>query len=263
MTVDAVFEFKDGVATATPHAAGPWDPSMQHGGAPSALIAWVVEAIPTAVPMQVVRMTIDLLRPVPVGPLSVRQEVVREGRKIQLCSVSLFSGDKEVTRASVLKIRAGDYAELEGKSVETEILLPGVEQSKPIAETVRRSSGFISGLEVRNSKGGFDLLGARGPGAVWFRSVRPIVAGEANSPLMRAAMTADFSNGVSSALGEGWTFLNGDLSINLVRMPVGEWILLEAETWLDPVGTGMAAGRLADEQGYFGRCIQSLVVEKR
>jgi len=262
MTVDAVFEFKDGVATATPHAAGPWDPSMQHGGAPSALIGWVVEAIPTAVPMQVVRMTIDLLRPVPVGPLTVRHEVVREGRKIQLCSVSLFSGDKEVTRASVLKIRTGDYAELEGK-IDTEVSFPGVAESKPIAASIRRSSGFISGLEVRNSKGGFDLQGVRGAGAVWFRSVRPIVAGENNSPLMRAAMTADFSNGVSAMVGEGWTFLNGDLSINLVRMPVGEWMLLDAETWLDPAGTGMAAGRLADERGYFGRCVQSLVVEKR
>jgi hypothetical protein len=89
------------------------------------------------------------------------------------------------------------------------------------------------------------------------------VAGAQNSPLMRAAMTADFSNGVSSALGVDWTFLNGDLSINLMRMPVGEWVLLDAETWIDPAGTGMAAGRLADERGYFGRCVQSLVVEKR
>ena len=262
MIVDAVFEVAGDVASATPHAAGPWDPTMQHGGAPSALVARVAEAIPTAVPMQVVRLTIDLLRPVPVGPLTIRQEVVREGRKIQLCSVSLFSGDKEVTRASVLKIRSVEFAELEGKA-ETHVPFPGVAESKPIAETVRRSSGFISGLEVRNSKGGFDLQGARGAGAVWFRSVRPIVAGESNSPLMRAAMTADFSNGVSSLLGEGWTFLNGDLSINLVRMPVGEWILLDAETWLDPAGIGMAAGCLADERGYFGRCVQSLVVEKR
>ena len=99
-------------------------------------------------------------------------------------------------------------------------------------------------------------------GACWFRSVRPIVAGEVNSSLMRAAMTADFSNGVSSALQRPWTFLNADLSISLMRMPVGEWILLDAETWIDPTGIGMAAGRLADERGYFGRCVQNLVVEK-
>lgn len=262
MSVDAVFELKDGVATATPYAAGPWDPTMQHGGAPTSLIAHVVEAIPTAVPMQVARITVDLLRPVPIAPLTIRSSVVREGKKIQLCAVSLFAGEKECARASVLKIRSGDYAELEGLS-EAKVTLPSVADSKSIEESIHRSSGFISGLEVRSAKGGFSVLGGGGPGACWFRSVRPIVAGAQNSPLMRAAMTADFSNGVSSALGRDWTFINGDLSINLMRMPVGEWILLDAETWVDPTGTGMAAGRLADERGYFGRCVQSLVIEKR
>jgi hypothetical protein len=262
MSIDAVFELKGGVAHATQYAAGPWDPTMQHGGAPASLISWVVEHIPTAAPMQVVRLTIDLLRPVPVGPLEIRSEVIREGRKIQLCAVSLLANGKEVTRATALKIRSADISDLSGIA-EAKVTLPSVSQSSPIDEGIRSSSGFISGLDVLNAKGGFDLLGAGGPAACWFRSVRPIIAGEKNSPLMRAAMTADFSNGVSSVLGRDWTFLNGDLSINLVRMPVGEWILLDAETWVDETGIGMAAGRLADERGYFGRCAQSLVIEKR
>lgn len=262
MSLDAVFELKDGVASATPYAAGPWDPSMQHGGAPTSLIAHVAEGIPTAAPMQVARMTVDLLRPVPIAPLTIKADVVREGKKIQLCAISLFAGDKECVRASVLKIRSADYAELDGLAMQTPDV-PSPAQSKPIEETVRRSSGFISGLELRNARGEFGLLSGRGPAACWFRSRRPIIAGVTTSPLMRAAMTADFSNGVSSVLGEGWTFINGDLSINLMRMPVGEWVLLDAETWVDPAGTGMAAGRLADERGYFGRCVQSLVVEKR
>lgn len=262
MSVDAVFELKNGVAHATPYAAGPWDPSMQHGGAPASLISWVVEHIPTAAPMQVARLTIDLLRPVPVGPLEIKTEVVREGRKIQLCAVSLLAGGKEVARASALKIRSADIPDLNGIA-EAMVLLPSVSQSSPIDEGIHRSSGFISGLDVLNAKGGFDLLGAGGPAACWFRPVRPIIAGEATSPLMRAALTADFSNGVSSVLGRDWTFLNGDLSINLMRMPVGDWVLLDAETWVDETGIGMAAGRLADERGYFGRCVQSLVIEKR
>ena len=106
MSVDAVYELKDGVASATPYAAGPWNPTMQHGGAPASLISHIVEAIPTASPMQVSCLTIDLLRPVPVGPLTVKSDVVREGKKIQLCAVSLFSGDKECVRASALKIRS-------------------------------------------------------------------------------------------------------------------------------------------------------------
>ena len=259
--MDSVFDLQGDVAHASAFASGPWDPSMQHGGAPSALVARAVEKIPTAVPMQVARLTVDLLRPVPIAPLEIRSEVVREGRKIQLCAVSLFADGKEVVRASALKIRSGDYPGLRGVAEEP-VTLPSPADSTPIDETIRRSSGFISGLELRNATGNFGLQGAGGAAACWFRSIRPIVAGEANSPLMRAAMTADFCNGVSSVLDRNWTFLNGDLSINLVRMPVGEWIVLDAATWVDEAGTGMSAGRLGDERGYFGRAVQSLVIER-
>jgi acyl-Coa thioesterase superfamily protein len=43
----------------------------------------------------------------------------------------------------------------------------------------------------------------------------------------------------------------------------GDWILLDAETWLGPGGRAIAAGRLADRAGYFARCTQSLLVEPR
>ena len=68
----------------------------------------------------------------------------------------------------------------------------------------------------------------------------------------------------SSALDwRKWTFLNADLSVSMAREPVGEWILLDAVTWIGPDGAGLAMARLADTKGYFGRCAQSLVIEKR
>ena len=60
-----------------------------------------------------------------------------------------------------------------------------------------------------------------------------------------------------------WTFINADLTISLARQPVGEWILLDGETWVGPEGAGLATARLGDSQGYFGRAVQSLVVARR
>ena len=51
--------------------------------------------------------------------------------------------------------------------------------------------------------------------------------------------------------------------MNFSREPAGDWILLDAESWIGPDGAGLAMARLADERGYFGRAIQSLVIEKR
>ena len=103
-----------------------------------------------------------------------------------------------------------------------------------------------------------------GPAAVWCRADRPIIEGVETTPLMRAAIAADFCNGVSSVLDfADWTFINGDLTVSLSRMPVGEWVLLDAQSWIGPQGAGIAFAGLADTKGYFGRAAQSLVIEPR
>src|ERR1700745_3084816 len=96
----------DGANVLTSAFAGePWDPKLQHGAAPSSLICWAVERLPSPVPMRVARLTVDLMRPVPVAPLTIVVETLREGRKIQLVSVRLLAKDTEVVRATVLRIR--------------------------------------------------------------------------------------------------------------------------------------------------------------
>jgi hypothetical protein len=93
---------------------------------------------------------------------------------------------------------------------------------------------------------------------------RPIVEGRPISQVMRAAVAADFSNATSAILDfKHWTFINADLSINLARQPIGDWILLNSEMWIGPDGAGVAASRLGDVSGYFGRAIQTLVIEQR
>src|ERR1700709_2619245 len=104
--MDAIFRVDGKDVVTSPNAAGPWDPSMQHGSPPAALVVWAAEKIPTPVPMRVARVTVDLMRPVPVAPLSIESEVLREGRKIQLCAVRLSANGVVVVAATILKIKA-------------------------------------------------------------------------------------------------------------------------------------------------------------
>jgi hypothetical protein len=53
------------------------------------------------------------------------------------------------------------------------------------------------------------------------------------------------------------------MTVSIAREPVGERILLDAESWIGPEGAGLSMARLADQRGYFGRVAQSLVIEKR
>jgi len=103
--MEAIFRVDGAHVVTSPDAAGPWDPNMQHGGAQASLVVWAAERIPAAVPMQVARVTIDLMRPVPVAPLTLETEVLREGRKIQICAVRLFANGTLTVGATVLKIK--------------------------------------------------------------------------------------------------------------------------------------------------------------
>jgi Thioesterase-like superfamily len=257
--MDAIYRVDGNSVVTSPDAAGPWDPGMQHGSAPAALVVWAAEAIPTREPMQIARVTVDLMRPVPVAPLTIETEILREGRKIQLCAVRLYADGVLAVGATVLKIKT-QALNLPPEVAELPVELPGPYQS-PVDPANFSSSPFVTGISLRAARGRF---GVPGPGAIWYRVDRPLVEGFAISQAMRAVVASDFCNGTSAALDfREWTFINADLSVSFARQPVGEWILLDAESSIGPDGAGLAAARLADEHGYFGRAIQSLVIEKR
>jgi hypothetical protein len=70
--------------------------------------------------------------------------------------------------------------------------------------------------------------------------------------------------GISAVLDfKSHLFLNSDLTINLLRMPQGEWICIDARTLLGPHGGGIAEARIFDTYGLIGRSTQSLLVRPR
>jgi hypothetical protein len=257
--MEAIFRVDGGRVEVSPNAAGPWDPRMQHGSAPAGLAVWAAEAIPTPVPMRVARVTVDLMRPAPLAPLTLETEVLREGRKIQLCAVRIRADGVLTVSATVLKVKL-QTEQLPADVGGPKVSLPGPHES-PQDPAQFTNSPFVMGMQLRAARGTF---GVCGPGAIWYRVQRPFVEGAAVSQAMRAVIAADFCNGTSAALDfRDWTFLNADLTVSMTREPVGEWILLNAESWIGPEGAGLAMARLADANGYFGRCVQSLVVERR
>ena len=257
--MESIYRVEGAAAETSAFAGGPWNPKLQHGAAPSSLICWAVERLPSPVPMRVVRLTVDLMRPVPVAPLTIETEIVREGRKIQLVSVKLLADGAEVVRASALRIRV-EPNETPAIANGPAIALPMPDLCGP-PDFFATETPFLKGIEMRVAKGGFRIPG---PAAIWYRATRPIVADAAISPLMRAAIAADFCNGTSSVFDmKDWTFINADLSLRRGREPLDVWMLLDAESLVGPDCVVVAAARLADTTGYFGRAVQSIIFEKR
>jgi hypothetical protein len=243
--------------TATELARGPWDPQAQHGGAPAALLIRELERLPTPDRLILARVTFELLRPVPLGDLAVRSEVVRPGRRVQVLEASLWAGEVEVMRARALQV-AGAEA-------------PASEPSEPPAgpdhgvpndlEPHFRPMFAPDAVEVRFVSGQFS---ARGPATAWFRLRVPVVHGERASPLQRVAAAGDFGNGISAPVSwDDYVFINPDLTLYLERSPRGEWIALQSQTTIRAGGIGISESVLYDVDGRIGRATQALLVAPR
>jgi hypothetical protein len=244
-------------------ARGPWSPDAQHGGAPAALLARIVARFDGGEPMLVWRLTVELLRPVPIAPLGFRARLRRPGRKVQLVEASLWNGDTEVARCTALRIRRGDTPLPDDLPRPAAPPAPagGIGSLPPWAASVAYRGFHNAAVEHRFVAGSFDHPG---PAIDWIRLTVPLVDGEDTLPLSRVTAAADFGNGVSWMLprGQGYRFINPDLTVYLHRQPSGDWICLDAVTYPQPHGVGLAESRLFDELGPIGRAAQSLLIER-
>jgi hypothetical protein len=256
-----VFEVDGTRALPTVLARGPWSPDAMHGGAPAALLARAVERHDPGPASFVARLTVDLLRPVPLAPLEVEVRTTRPGKKVQWIDAVLRSDGVEVARATALRVRTTPPLGLPLPPPDLHSF-PSPDSSEVLEVELPTVSGpgFWSAVEFRGAEGSW---GEVGPATIWFRLRAEIVGGEAPSPLQRVAAAADFGNGVSTVLPRGeYLFINPDLDIHLHRHPVGEWVALSARSRAEDMGIGLAVCDLSDEIGPIGRSAQTLLVDR-
>jgi hypothetical protein len=60
-----------------------------------------------------------------------------------------------------------------------------------------------------------------------------------------------------------YLFINTELTVHLARMPVGEWVCLDAVSRIGPRGVGVAQSVLWDERSRIGVSAQALLVAPR
>jgi hypothetical protein len=255
---DALFKPDGGRFVPSEHARGPWDPAAMHGGPTAALMGGAMESLPSENAMTVVRTTIEILRPVPLRPVSVSARIERNGRRVQFLSASVSDGNTDLCRASAWRIRVEDI-DL-GLQPPERYDFAGPDASTPHVPDSEEPAFHRTGVEMRYARGSFTELG---PVTVWIRLAMPVVAGESPTPLQRALAAADFGNGVSAVVPWGqFVFINTDLTVSTLSIAEGEWIGLEARTELSIRGIGVAYSRLWDERRPIGHALQSLLVER-
>lgn len=258
---EAFYELQGGHFVASELTRGPWDPGAQHAGPPAALLGRALEEADRADGYQVGRVTFEILRPVPIGPVKVQARVARPGRSVQMLEASLGDEDGELMLARAWRIRTAEL-ELPAEAAAIPAPPPGPEQGEggDFFETGQHV-GYHTAMEWRSVGGGFV---EPGPATVWMRMRHPLLAGEEPTPLQRTLIAADVGNGISAVLDwRRYVFINVDLSVHLERLPVGEWVCVDAVTLPRRSGIGTAESVLSDERGRIGRAVQTLLIAER
>jgi hypothetical protein len=263
MAEDALFgRLDDGLVLPLDPARGPWTPDALHGGPVAILLAGAAE--PLLEGLHPARITVELLRPVPIAPLRVSATALRPGKKVRLVGAEVATEDGAVVAsATVLGIRRADVPAPASPGPEPP---PTPDTVAPAAKGVVAveddyTAFHNTGVEHRFVRGSFLEVG---PATDWIRLAVPVLADVDPTPLQRVLAAADFGNGISRmASFEELLFINPDLTVHLHELPAGEWVALEAATHLEQHGVGLAQSVLWDERGLLGRSLQSLLLDAR
>ena len=255
----SAFYLRDGdVFSSTASTRGPWDNRSQHAGPPSALLVRAAEAKGLELELpHLARFTAQILRPVPIAPLSVELGVDKRGRSAARLSAKLLHEDRVLIRATALVLRT---RAIEVKLSAKPFTGPTPEASEPFDFPFFRADvGYHTAIELRLGRGTFGQT----PTFMWMRPRHPLVEGEPLSGAQRVALCADSGNGVSPVLD--WKthgFINPDLTIAWHRTLRGQWIGLDAETTVEPdAGVGTAHSRIYDLEGPVAYGLQSLLCD--
>ena len=85
---------------ATEHTVGPWSAETQHMGPPTGLLARAMQRCRAREDTALMKLTVDILGPVPRAELDVRATVLRPGRTIELMGAELAVRGVVVARAT-------------------------------------------------------------------------------------------------------------------------------------------------------------------
>ncbi|BBX16246.1 thioesterase [Mycolicibacterium duvalii] len=238
----AHFTVTDGGFLSTRYAQSHWGPDHLNGPAVVGLVARALEHECAEEDLQPARLTVDLLRAARNAHTLVAVRVVREGRRVRSAHCDVTQGGQRVAHASLLSYR---------RSAEPPGTLWRNGQAFP---SPPRPDGSVLPY-VHSDPVGWTRSPAEHQNDSrkrFFNDGIRVVADENNSPFVRAAMVAEATSLVTNLGSSGIGYINGDLTVSLSRLPVDEWIGIQADGHQATDGIAVGTATLFDHLGPFG-----------
>jgi hypothetical protein len=236
-----------------PHARSWWAPTMLHGRLLGGLMARAVAREHGEAGLHVSRLTVDMFRNAPFGPVTVRTQQLRDGRRIRVIDATTYVGGEPVAKASAVLLRQGEQPP--GHVPTT----PAWDAPEPDSLPVARSRYPPMAWRFTQDNDPARHWSAEGSRRIWMRETCELVEGEPLTPLVRAALAADSASPLSHASDTGLEFINADYTLYLSRLPAGDTIGLESGGHTSALGVAVGHCTMHDTTGPIGYCMTAAV----
>lgn len=231
----------DGGFMPTRFALSHWGEDHLNGPAVVGLSAHVLETSCGSPDFMPTRLTVDLFRAARSAATTVDVRVVRDGRRVRGAECDVIQDGRAVARATLIQYRRSAPP-------------PGVLWAAP----TRHPSPPAADDQMMPFIGS-DAGWSRSPAAhqndsrkSFYNDCINVVAGESLSPFVRAATVAESTSLVTNLGTEGVGYINGDLTVALSRLPVDDWICVQADSHRASDGIAVGTATLYDHMGAFG-----------
>jgi hypothetical protein len=214
------------------------------------------------------RMTMDFVRRVPMDPLRLVAGSPSQTRRARRQGLELWADDELVAKAEALLLPQLQIEDFPPQPTRTLFAPQDSDQAeldqRRSAAAVKRIGypSFVShGIAARRERinGSESAVKAR-----WVKLLLPTIAGHEITPVQRACAAADFANGGFRTLSfDEWTFVNLDLTVQLVRDPADDWIAVVNNCLASNTGVGLGDAELHDKEGRIGSSTATLLIERR
>lgn len=231
-------------------AVSPHAENAQHGSAVAALVARAAERVDSPVPMDIVRMTVDLSRRVPVGLTHVETNLRRAGKRVQVIEAIVCVDGQPYSRSEVVRMRSGDVIEPADLPEREDVVVE--DPSAALRVRPWGDSPFMIGIAPS-----FEVW-ERSSARYWLTIDDQLIEGEAMSPFVRAAAAADVSLSGGRLLPD-YASTNVDLHIAFHRPPVGTRFRIDSEIQVNPRGWGSSSSTLSDCRGRVASLTKSIL----
>ncbi|GAA0436619.1 thioesterase family protein [Leifsonia naganoensis] len=244
--------------TPTSEAGGAWADDEIHFSPLGGLIAHEIlrhAGERSGTPLQLGRISYDILGFLALEPVEVHVETIRPGRTIELVEATAVIRGRAAVKARAWLLSAFDTSEVAGGAPEG---LPAPESATSWPMTDVWRGGYVASLDARAIR-----PPEPGRATVWLSTTRELIAGVPVEPVASWLALVDTANGVAVRRHPTeWMFPNVDLTVHLHREPAGGWLGLDTGVVFGSTGLGVTRSVLHDRDGAVGFAEQSLTIRR-